>query len=94
MIINCEERYREALEHAQKTGDNTLQACLDSLKQKESKRECEITLYYDRTPLSFYFEMKDRDGNRVMNGGVLYHGDPDESRGFQLTPSKGWQIHT
>lgn len=94
MTINCEESYREALKHAEETGDNTLRDSLDRLKRWATDMNGEIHLSRDRAPLSFCFEMRDKDGNRMMNGGVLYHGDPDESRGFQLTPSKGWQIHT
>ena len=29
-----------------------------------------------------------------MNGGVLYHGNPDESYAVTFDPTKGWQIHT
>ena len=94
MIIICEERYREAMEHAEKTDDKSLQNCIDNLKQKETKYNCEIILYYDRAPLSFYFEMNDKNGNRVMNGGLLYHGNPDKSFAFQMIPSTGWEIHT
>ena len=93
MTIKCEERYREAMEHAEKTDDKTLQNCFDKLKQWEGN-EFEITLYSDRAPLSFYFEMNDKNGNRVMNGGLLYHGNPDESFAFQMIPSTGWEIHT
>jgi hypothetical protein len=38
--------------------------------------------------------MNDKTGRRVMNGGVLYHGTPDESYAVTLDPTKGWQIHT
>ena len=94
MVIKCEERYKEALEYAERTEDKTLQNCLERLNQWETNNGCEIILYYDRSPLSFYFEMNDKEGNRVMNGGLLYHGNSDESFAFQIEPSKGWQIHT
>ena len=93
MEIRCEERYQQALEHAAKTEDDSLQKCLDRLKQWEKNRECEIILYYDSSPLSFYFEMM-KDGTRIMNGGLLFHGSPDESYAFQIEPTKGWEIHT
>lgn len=51
-----------------------------------------ITLYDDHAPLSFYFEMNGIAGNRIMNGGILYHGHPDESFAVQLVPQKGRQI--
>jgi hypothetical protein len=94
MQIKCEERYKEAMAYAEKTGNNTLQDCLERLEQWEINRKYEVTLYHDFSPLSFYFEMNDKTGRRVMNGGVLYHGTPDESYAVTLDPTKGWQIHT
>lgn len=94
MVIKCEERYNEAMDYAAKTGDKTLQDCIERLKQWETNQNCEILLCEDFAPLSFYFEMYDRNGNRIMNGGVLYHGNPDESYAVTLDPAKGWQIHT
>ena len=67
---------------------------LERLEKWETNSESEITLYYDHSPLSFYFEMNDKSGKRVMNGGLLFHGSPDESYAVQLVPTKGWQIHT
>jgi hypothetical protein len=93
MEIKCEERYQQALEHAAKTEDDSLQKCLDRLKQWEKNRDSEIILYFDSSPLSFYFEMI-KDGTRIMNGGLLFHGSPDESYAVQLVPTKGWAIHT
>lgn len=94
MLIRCEERYQEALEHAVKTDNNTLQKCLERLKKWEANLNAKITLYYDHAPLSFYFEMKNKDGQRVMNGGLLYHGNPDESCAVTFDTAKGWQIYT
>ncbi|KKB53125.1 hypothetical protein HMPREF1212_01288 [Parabacteroides sp. HGS0025] len=94
MIIKCEERYQEAMDHAAKIGDKTLQDCLERLKQWEANQNCEIFLCKDFAPLSFYFVMNDKNGNRVMNGGVLYHGNPDKSYAVTFDPTKGWQIHT
>ena len=94
MTVKCEERYNEALSYAQRTEDSSLQQCLDKLWQWEKNMNAEITLYYDHSPLSFYFEMSDKEGNRVMNGGLLYHGNPDQSGAIQLIRQQGWQIHT
>jgi len=94
MEIKCEERYRQALAHAEKTADTTLTECLERLKLWEANMGGEVTLSKDFAPLSFYFEIMAEDGSRIMNGGVLYHGNPDESRAVQLVPSTGWQIHT
>ena len=94
MIIKCKERHQQALEHAAKTDDKTLQDCIERLKQWETNQSCEIFLFKDFAPLSFYFEMYNNNGNRIMNGGVLYHGNPDESRAVTLDLTRGWQIHT
>jgi hypothetical protein len=94
MVINCEERYREAMEYAEKTGDKTLQNCLERLERWETNMKGEIHLRKDFAPLSFYFEMYDSSGNRMMNGGVIYHGNPDQSYSYQLIKSIGWEIHT
>ena len=46
------------------------------------------------TKLSLYFELYDKAGNIVMNGGIVYHSDPDESYSYTMDPTKGWQMHT
>lgn len=93
MIVKCEERYNEAVEYAQQIEDSSLQQCLDRLCQWERNRNAEITLYYDHSPLSFNFKMRDKKGNLIINGGLLYHGNPDQSYAFTTCSSK-WQIHT
>ena len=93
MTIKCEERYQEAMDYAEKTNDKSLQNCLDSLKRWEANGNSEIILYKDFAPYSFYFEEM-KDGNRIMNGGLLYHGNPDQSYAVQLVSSIGWSIHT
>ena len=94
MQIKCEERYKEALEYAKKTGDKTLQECLDRLKRYETNMNAEAHLMRDLSKLSLYFELYDKGGNLVLNGGIVYHGVPDESYSITLDPTKGWQMHT
>lgn len=93
MVIKCEERYNEAMEFAEKIGDKSLQDCLNRLKSWE-RDGLTIYLYKDFAPYSFYFEEMREDGTRSMNGGLIYHGNPDQSRSFQIEPSTGWEIHT
>lgn len=89
-------KYDEAMEHANKTNDPSLQECLDSLKRWEinSKGENKIMLYSDFAPLSFYFELMNEHNQRILNGGVLYHGNPDQSYAVMLVHKIGWSIHT
>ena len=93
MTIKCEERYQEAMDYAEKMKDKSLQNCLDSLKRWEANGNSEIILYKDFAPYSFYFEQMKGD-QRIMNGGLLYHGNPDQSYAVQLVSSIGWSIHT
>lgn len=93
MIIRCQEYYDEVVKRAEEMNDKTLQECLERLKRWEQRDNTEIYLYKDCDPLSFYFEMY-RNGKRVMNGGVIYHGKPDQSHSFTMNPEIGWQTHT
>lgn len=94
MQIKCEEHYQEVLAYAKKTSDKTLQECLDRLKRYETNMNAEAHLMRDRSPLSFYFELYNQAGQRVMNGGIVYHGIPDRSYSYTMDPTKGWQMHT
>jgi len=95
MEIKCKERYQEALEHAEKTGDKSLKDCLKRLEEWEKNREGSVIyLTKDFAPLSFYFEWYDKENKRIMNGGLLYHGNPDQSYSVTLIPCVGWQLHT
>lgn len=50
-----------------------------------------IELYDDFVDHSFYFVEKDKDNNRVMNGGLIFHKDFDERENIK----KGYyQVHT
>ena len=77
-------------------GDTTLQKCLERLKswEKNPNRPCEIELYYDFAPYSFGFRERYPDGRIGIEGGLLYHGRPDESLAVLLEPFHGWSIHT
>ncbi len=94
MQIKCEERYREALAHAEETKNPTLRQCLDKLEKWADKDNGELILTKDRSPLSFLFEIRDADGNTTINGGLIYHGRPDLSRSITFDPTIGWQTHT
>jgi hypothetical protein len=93
MVIKCEERYNEAREYAEKTGDKTLWRCLDQLEEVNKYMGCETTLYKDHAPLSFLFK-RIKNGEVILSEGLIYHGNPDVSMAFQIEPFIGWQIHT
>ena len=58
------------------------------------KCPCEIELYYDSAPHSFGFRQVYPDGKTGIVGGLLYHGQPDQSFAILLNPIHGWSIHT
>lgn len=96
MKIICQEHYDKVLKYAQEIGDITLESCLERLKRWEnnSQNPCEMELYYDHAPYSFLFKQRYENGNYGVIGGLVYHGNPDQSGCFQIEPTKGWEIHT
>ena len=52
MKILCQERYEKAVAYAKEIKNDTLQKCIDRLKQWEQNPNCpcEIELYYDSAP--------------------------------------------
>ena len=95
MKILCQEHFDEVQEFAKKIKDDSFQKCLDSFKRWEQNpnQPCEIELYKDFAPYSFFFKQIYPDGSVGLQGGLLYHGNPDES--YSITCSdKKWQIHT
>ena len=96
MKILCQERYEKAVAYAKEIKNDTLQKCIDRLKQWEENPNCpcEIELYYDSAPHSFGFRQVYPDGRTGIVGGLLYHGQPDRSFAVLMNPIHGWTIHT
>ena len=90
-LENCLERLKQW-----ENNDKTLENCLERLKQweKNENRPCEIELYYDHAPYSFGFRERYPDGKTGIVGGLLYHGNPDESFAVTMERFHGWSIHT
>ena len=55
MRIECQGHYEKTVKYAESIGDETLNKCIERLKQWEanSNGRCEIELYYDSSPYSF-----------------------------------------
>ena len=97
MRIECQGHYEKTVKYAESIGDETLNKCIERLKQWEanSNGRCEIELYYDSSPYSFGFAEVAKDGTRGVVGGLLYHGKPDRSFAVMIGgPFHGWSIHT
>ena len=91
MKILCQERYDKAIVYAKEIKNDTLQKCIDRLKQWEENPNCpcEIEIYYDSAPHSFGFRQVYPDGRTGIVGGLLYHGQPDQSFAVLMTPIHG-----
>lgn len=90
----------KVLVFAKLIGDESLQSCLNRLKYTDDNCDTETTIYTDFAPKSFYFIRKKNDEFR-SNGGIIYHGSHDNGGdggsptfSVNLTPIKGWAIHT
>lgn len=96
MKILCKEHYDEVAEYAVSISDDTFQKCLERLKmwEQNAHKKCEIELRKDRAPYSFLFSQCYEDGTTGVEGGLIYHGNPDKSMSFQIARTEGWQIHT
>jgi hypothetical protein len=60
-----------------------------------------VELYNDFAPYSFYFCEFNANHDRIMNGGLIFHGAHDgggnggaPTFSVSLNPSNGWSIHT
>jgi hypothetical protein len=98
-----EGKLQEQLEFAKTINDESLQHCLDNLKQVEENMQeripgLETEIYPDWAKRSFAFCRKSPKGEFCGNGGIIYHGSPNEGYqeggSVQIQPSYGWQIHT
>lgn len=112
MKITNPQYFAEQLEYAREIGDNTLFQCLKRIAYWEqgkceeqpegwpyddSRYDSEVHLHQDFDPHSFYFVWVDKNGNRIMNGGIIFHGTPgeaDASHSVTLERHYGWSIHT
>lgn len=93
MVIHCEEKLREAQAYSAQLGDRSLQECLKKLESWERDGRT-VHLHRDFAPYSFGFRLYAPDGRLIMNGGLLYHGNPDLSCAVTFNHKDLWQTHT
>lgn len=97
----------EALKYASSINDDSLQNCLDRLKKVEKNYAnngiiVETNIMTDFAPYSFYFVRVNKETQEFKgNGGIIFHGAHDNGGdgsaptfSVNLTPTKGWTIHT
>lgn len=61
------------------------------------RRYSKVRIHKDYDEHSFYFSWDAEDGRRILNGGVIFHGnpgEPDKSHSVTLDRTYGWSIHT
>lgn len=96
LIVNCEDRFRKAVEVARDTRDNSLRDCIFRLLTWNGVSK--IFISSDSEEHSFLFTTFDNDGNVDICGGIIYHGNPKkgykEAGSVLINPSYGWHIHT
>ena len=91
------------LEYAKSIGNDTLQKCIDRIKQIDWYLDAESSISNDFAPRSFEFVRIGKRGNVMLNGGIIYHG-PHDGYGSGSAPSFSvsiddskeirWEIHT
>ena len=98
-------KLKEALEAAQQMNNQSLQKCIDRLRETEKTyksqgKECITEIFTDFAPLSFYFA-RTVDGKFSGNGGIIFHGKHDNGGdggaptfSVSLIPCDGWSVHT
>lgn len=98
--IECGISYlKEQLRYAEEHNDKSLINCLRRFHDycKYSSKD-HVIIYKDFEERSFTFGLYRDNGECQMNGGIIFHGYPDEGykvgSSVQLTPQYGWQIHT
>jgi hypothetical protein len=110
MIDMTNGRLQEVREFAERTGQKEIfEESLKRLTDREVNenvgnegKPSEVALFTDFAPYSFYWVWKEKESGRmIMNGGLIYHGSHDNGGdggaptfSVNLTPHKGWSIHT
>lgn len=71
--------------------------CLETLERiMDNNAGYDCVLYKDFAPysLGFTFRYREDFSNILLHGGLIFHGNPDESLSVQLIPKEGFAIHT
>jgi len=93
----------QELEYAKSIDSDTLQKCIDRLKQVDENMETETTICNDFAPRSFYFQRMDKNDRNSGNGGIIFHdtthgigthGAPSFSVSLDNSKEPQWEIHT
>lgn len=91
--------FMEQVRYASQHNDTSLLDCLRRFRHYMKRGAAhKIVISRDFTDRSFQFLEDYGNGKYGLNGGIIFHGYPEEGYkencSVQLTPSYGWQIHT
>ena len=91
--------FMEQVRYASQHNDDSLLNCLRRFRNYMKRYAThKIVISRDFTDRSFVFSEEFGNGRYGLNGGIIFHGYPEEGYkencSVQLTPSYGWQIHT
>ena len=89
----------EQARYAAKHNDSSLIDCLKRFRSYMKRgKSHKIVIGRDFTDRSFVFHEDYGNGRYGLNGGIIFHGYPEEGYkencSVQLNPSYGWSIHT
>ena len=90
--------FKNALELAEKLGDETLKSfkdCFESLERICARSDESGEVHPDCVENSFYFRTYRRDSTLGLDGGIILHG-LTATHSVELCPKKGvhWSMHT
>lgn len=98
-----EGKLNQELEYAKSIGNDTLQKCIDILKQNDFYFDSETSIRNDFAPRSFYFQRVNFYDKELVDGGIIFHG-PHDGYGSGAPPTFSvsindskethWEIHT
>jgi hypothetical protein len=73
---------------------NRCLATLERIMNNNPDYNCMLFKDWAKLSLEFIFQHKEKPADILLRGGLIFHGNPDESLSVQLTPSEGFSIHT
>ena len=99
MCPDTRKYFIEQVRYAAQHNDNSLLDCLRRFRSYMKRGAAhKIMIGRDFTDRSFVFHEDYGNGRYGLNGGIIFHGYPDEGYkencSVQLNPSFGWSIHT
>ena len=103
IIDHSEGRYAKIVRFASThPKGNSFTQCMRRLEDvAKAYPEAKCVIYNDHAPMSLYFNISDARNERIMNGGIIYHGSHDgfgsgsaPTFSVAIDETNGWGLHT